>query len=42
MKYAIKMVPDDMTYTPSFMKIGSAIQKLTVGIRNHCHELLGN
>jgi hypothetical protein len=42
MNYTVKMVPDGMTYIPSFMKIGLAIQKLRGGIRNHCHKLLEN
>jgi hypothetical protein len=32
MKYAVEMGSDTMIYVPSFIKIGSGIQKLRVGI----------
>jgi hypothetical protein len=32
MKYAVKMGSGAIIYTPSFIKIGSGIQKLTRGI----------
>jgi hypothetical protein len=35
MKYAVEMGSDAMTYIPSFIKIGSGIQRL-IG-RNHRH-----
>jgi hypothetical protein len=31
MKYALEMSSDAMKYIPSFIKIGSVIQKLTAG-----------
>jgi hypothetical protein len=35
MKYAVEMGPSAMIYVPSFIKIGSAVQKLTGGIHRH-------
>jgi hypothetical protein len=35
MKYAVEMGSDAMIYIPSFLKIGSAILKLTGGIHRH-------
>jgi hypothetical protein len=35
MKYALEMGSGGMTYTPSFIKIGSGIPKLTGGIHSH-------
>jgi hypothetical protein len=35
MKYAVEMGLGAMTYIPSFMKIGSTIQKLIGGIHRH-------
>jgi hypothetical protein len=35
MKYAVEMDLDAMIYTPSFVKIGSGIQKLMRGIHRH-------
>jgi hypothetical protein len=35
MKYAVEMGSSAMIYTPSFIKIGSAIQKLMGGIHKH-------
>jgi hypothetical protein len=35
MKYTIKMGSGAMTYIPSFVRIGSAIQKLIGGINRH-------
>jgi hypothetical protein len=32
MKYAVEMGSDAMIYTPSFIKIGSGIQKLIGGV----------
>jgi hypothetical protein len=40
MKYAVKMSLDDMTYTPSFIHIGSATQKLFGGIRRWQDDLI--
>jgi hypothetical protein len=34
MKYAVEMGSDDMIFIPSFMKIGSGIQKL-IGEESH-------
>jgi hypothetical protein len=33
MKYAVEMGPGAMIYIPSFVKIGSGIQKLRAGIQ---------
>jgi hypothetical protein len=35
MKYAVEMGSGAMLYIPSFMAIGSGIQKLIRGIRRH-------
>jgi hypothetical protein len=35
MKYAVEMVSGAMIHVPSFIKIGSAIQKLIRGICRH-------
>jgi hypothetical protein len=35
MKYAVQMGSGAMIYIPSFIKIGSGIHKLIVGIRRH-------
>jgi hypothetical protein len=35
MEYAVEMGSGAMIYIPSFVKIGSAIQKLTGGIHRH-------
>jgi hypothetical protein len=35
MKYAVKMGSGAMMYIPSFVKIGSGIQKLMLGIHRH-------
>jgi hypothetical protein len=35
MKHAIEMDSGGMLYIPSFMKIGSGIQKVIVGIHRH-------
>jgi hypothetical protein len=35
MKYAVEMRSAAMMYIPSFIKIGSGIQKLTDGIHGH-------
>jgi hypothetical protein len=37
MKCAVEMGSYAMTYKPSFIKIGSGSQKLTVGIHRHSH-----
>jgi hypothetical protein len=39
MKHAIEMGPGAMIYMPSFMKIGSGIQKLKRGIRRHTDSM---
>jgi hypothetical protein len=40
MKYAIEMGSGAMTYIPSFIKIGSGIQKLIGGIHRRHGELI--
>jgi hypothetical protein len=35
MKYAVEMRSDALIYIPSFIKIGSRIQKLILGIHRH-------
>jgi hypothetical protein len=35
MKYATEMGSNAMTYIPNFINIGSGIQKLTCGTRQH-------
>jgi hypothetical protein len=35
MKYAVEISPGTMIYIPSFIQIGSGIQKLVVGIHRH-------
>jgi hypothetical protein len=37
MKYAVDMGSDAMIYIPSFIEIGSTIQKLIRGIQRHTH-----
>jgi hypothetical protein len=39
MKYAIEMGSNAMIYTPSFIEIGSDIQKLTEGIHRHTDRI---
>jgi hypothetical protein len=39
MKYAVEMCSGAMIYIPSFIKIGSAIQKMMVGINRHTAAL---
>jgi hypothetical protein len=41
MKYAVEMGSGAMTYTPSFIKIGSGIQKL-IGGYTQTHRQLGD
>jgi hypothetical protein len=40
MKYAIEMGSGAMIYMPSFIKIGSAIQKLIGGIHKHTYNMV--
>jgi hypothetical protein len=40
MKYAVEMGSSSMIYTPSFIKIGSGIQKLTVGKKDRLINLI--
>jgi hypothetical protein len=40
MKYAVEMGAGVMTYIPSFMKIGSGIQKLTGGIHRQHGDII--
>jgi hypothetical protein len=39
MKYAVEMDSDDMIYIPSFIKIGSGIQKLMGGDPTDTHSM---
>jgi hypothetical protein len=39
MKYAIEMGSVDIIYIPSFIKIGSGIQKLIEGIHRHTDRM---
>jgi hypothetical protein len=39
MKYAVQMGSGAITYIPSFIKIGSAIQKFIWGIHRHTDSL---
>jgi hypothetical protein len=41
MKYAIEMDSAAMIYIPSFVKIGSGIQKLIGGTHIQTHRLMG-
>jgi hypothetical protein len=41
MKYAVEMGSGALMYIPSFIKIGSGIQKLIGGIHIQTHELMG-
>jgi hypothetical protein len=40
MKYAVEMDSGAMIYIPSFIKIGSDIQKLIVGIHRHTENVM--
>jgi hypothetical protein len=40
MKYVVEMGSGAMTYIPSFIKIGSAIQKFIRGIHRHTESLV--
>jgi hypothetical protein len=40
MNYAVEMGSGAMTYIPSFIKIGSAIQKLIGGKRRHTDSMV--
>jgi hypothetical protein len=40
MKYAVEMGLDAIIYTPSFIKIGSGIQKLILGIHRHADSMV--
>jgi hypothetical protein len=40
MKYAIEMGSNAMIYIPSFIKTGSAIQKLMGGIHRHTDSMV--
>jgi hypothetical protein len=39
MKYAVEMGSGAMIYTPSFIQIGSGIQKLIAGIHRHTDSM---
>jgi hypothetical protein len=39
MEYAVEMGSGAMIHIPSFIKIGSAIQKLIVGIHRHTDRM---
>jgi hypothetical protein len=40
MKYAVQMVSDTMIYIPSFIKVGSAIQKLAGRTHTHTDSMM--
>jgi hypothetical protein len=40
MKYAIEMGSDAMIHIPSFIKIGSGVQKLIGEILRHTHTIM--
>jgi hypothetical protein len=40
MKYAVEMGSGAMIYIPSFIKIGSGIQKLRGGIQHTCTQIV--
>jgi hypothetical protein len=40
MKYGVEMGSGGMTYIPSFMKIGSGIQKLIRGMHRHTDSMV--
>jgi hypothetical protein len=40
MKYAIEMGSGAMIYTPSFIRVGSGIQKLLKGIHRHTTSMM--
>jgi hypothetical protein len=40
MKYTVEMGSGTMIYIPSFIKIGSGIQKLTGGIHRHTDSMV--
>jgi hypothetical protein len=39
MKHAVELGSDAMMYIPSFIKIGSGIQKLILGLYRHTYSM---